>query len=169
MSFSTLFFSISDMLLLIGTWNKFWRSPRSPSIHKRTNRRQNRHQYSANRHAAAMHHKNTPKQSFDQKTAIVAIDPLPSLDRPRSQRQVPRLSGHSRTGIERGKLGLNGHSHSALVFLERQITRKSSNWRCRPKPAGRGNYPISIVKATWDPIGCPVFGEQNDIFTASPC
>jgi len=37
----------------------------------------------------------------------------------------------------------------------------------RPKPAGLGNYPISIVKASWGPVGCPVFGEQNDIITTS--
>lgn len=28
----------------------------------------------------------------------------------------------------------------------------------RPIPAGRGNYPILIIKASCNPIGCPVFG-----------
>ncbi len=36
-----------------------------------------------------------------------------------------------------------------------------------PQPAGRGYYPISIVKASCDPVGCPVFGEQIAIITAS--
>jgi hypothetical protein len=37
----------------------------------------------------------------------------------------------------------------------------------RPKPAGRDNYPISIVKTYRDPIGYPVFGEQIDVITES--
>ncbi|MEQ1528976.1 MAG: hypothetical protein ABL925_06640, partial [Methylococcales bacterium] len=38
----------------------------------------------------------------------------------------------------------------------------------RPKPAGRVDFPISIVKASGNPHGCPVFGKQIDILTTSP-
>jgi hypothetical protein len=44
---------------------------------------------------------------------------------------------------------------------------KSANSQVRPKPAGRGNDPISIGKATGDPVECPVFGEQIEIITVS--
>jgi len=37
----------------------------------------------------------------------------------------------------------------------------------RPIPAGQGYYPISIVKASCNPVDCPVFGEQFDIITES--
>jgi hypothetical protein len=37
----------------------------------------------------------------------------------------------------------------------------------RPKPDRRGHFPISIVKATSDPVGCPVLGEQIEIITTS--
>ena len=37
----------------------------------------------------------------------------------------------------------------------------------RPIPDRRGRYPISIIKASFDPVVCPVFGEQIDIITAS--
>jgi hypothetical protein len=37
----------------------------------------------------------------------------------------------------------------------------------RPLPAGRGRHPISIAEASSDPVQCPVFGEQIDIYTAS--
>jgi hypothetical protein len=43
-----------------------------------------------------------------------------------------------------------------------------TNWRYRPLPDRRGNYPISIVKASFDPVDCPVFGKQIDIITESP-
>lgn len=38
----------------------------------------------------------------------------------------------------------------------------------RPSPVGQGLNPISIVKASSDPLGCPVFGEPIDIITTSP-
>lgn len=38
----------------------------------------------------------------------------------------------------------------------------SGNIGLRPHPADRGDYPISILKASSNPLGCPVFGEQID-------
>jgi len=43
----------------------------------------------------------------------------------------------------------------AVVDFDVLVTDNS-----RPKPAGRGNYPISLVKVSFDPVDCPVFGEQ---------
>ena len=37
----------------------------------------------------------------------------------------------------------------------------------RPLPVGRGHIPISIGKASFDPVDCPVFGEQIGIITES--
>ena len=36
-----------------------------------------------------------------------------------------------------------------------------------PKPAGQGNYPITIVQVSGDSAECQVFGKQIDIMTAS--
>jgi hypothetical protein len=37
----------------------------------------------------------------------------------------------------------------------------------RPLAASRANVPISIDKPSFDPVECPVLGEQIDIITAS--
>jgi hypothetical protein len=56
---------------------------------------------------------------------------------------------------------------SPNAVLKLTLKRTSKNGSKRPKPAGRGRYPISIVKASFDPFDCPVFGEQFDNITAS--
>lgn len=45
---------------------------------------------------------------------------------------------------------------------------RSADSQFRPIPVGRGNFPISLVKATSDSLDCPVFGEQIDVIAGSP-
>jgi hypothetical protein len=60
-------------------------------------------------------------------------------------------------------------------MLAKLFIPKSSEWQLfgkqfcvlfdstRPKLVGRGNCPISHVKVSFNPIECPVLGEQFDI------